>query len=87
MQATHLNRTCFYERYYQMQELIILISRDALMFTSLVDYLQIYSACFDVTRLYDKCQGLCKYHPEDGPNYMCSGRWSAIDRQHFENTQ
>ena len=65
---------------------IIHISRSALKFTNLADYLQIYSANFEVTTPYCKWQDLSKSYPEDGLNYMCSHRRLVADWQHFENT-
>ena len=37
---------------------IIHISRDALIFTTQADYLEIYSACFEVRKDYNKWQDL-----------------------------
>ena len=42
------------------------------MFTTQADCLEIYSACFEVTKNYGKWQDLSKFPPEDGSNYMCS---------------
>ena len=42
-----------------------------LMFISQADYLELHSACFEVTKDHGTCQDLAKSHPEDGPNYKC----------------
>ena len=47
---------------------IIHISRDALMFTTQAEYLEINSGCFEVSNDYGKWQDLSKFPHEDGPN-------------------
>ena len=65
---------------------IIHISRYALMFRNQADYLQIYSACFEVTKDYGKWQDLSRSHPEDGPKLPVFTSVAGSDWQHFENT-
>ena len=54
------------------------------MFIKQADYLEIYSACFEVTKDYGKCQDLSKAHPEDGPNWCVLRGWLLLT-EHFEN--
>ena len=53
---------------YKNKSSNIHIHRYALMFIKHADYLNIYSAFFEVTKYCGKWQDLSKCHPKEGPN-------------------